>query len=87
MYHRGHPNWISVWLKIPENSEAVSRKKLFQAGKEIGEITSLGSFSIDSYYRGIAMIRYEAAKENSLLCLAANEPPLIIHEPLPSTIV
>ena len=33
------------------------------------------------------MIRYEAAKENSLLGLTANEPPLIIHEPLPSTIV
>ena len=87
MYHRGHPNWISVWLKIPENSEIVSGKKLFNAGKEIGKITSLGSFSINSYYRGIAMIRYEAAKENSLLGLTANEPPLIIHEPLPSTIV
>ena len=87
MYNHGHPNWISVWLKIPENSKIEPRRKLFSAGKEIGEITSLGSFSKDSFYRGIAMIRHEAVEENSLLGMTANESPLIIHEPLPSTIV
>ncbi len=87
MYHRGHPNWISVWLKIPKYSEIVCGEKLFSDGKEIGEITSLGSFSKDNYCRGIAMIRYEAATEKSLLGLTADGPLLIIHEPLPSTIV
>jgi len=87
MYHRGHPNWISVWLSVPENSKATSGALLFHAGKEIGKITSLGSFSKDSVSRGIAMIRHEVAKEKTLLSLSVDEPAEIVHEPLPSVIV
>ena len=42
MYHRGHPNWLSVWLKIPAKSPATAGSPLFQGGKEIGEITCPG---------------------------------------------
>ena len=87
MYHRGHPNWISVRLSVPENSKATSGALLFHAGKEIGKITSLGSFSEDSVFRGIAMIRHEVAKEKTLLSLSVDEPSEIVHEPLPSKIV
>ena len=70
MYHRGHPNWLSVWIKIPNNSSATAGSSLFDDGKEIGEITSLGeSIKDEGFHRGIAMIRYEIAKENKLLAL------------------
>ena len=86
MYHRGHPNWLSVWLRIPEKSSAVSGSTLFYDGKEIGKITSLGSLNNNGYYRGIAMIRHEIAKEKSLLGLESEPSPFIEHEPLPGTI-
>ena len=87
MYHRGHPNWLSVWLKIPGNSPAAAGSPLFQGGKEIGEITSFGeSIKDEGFHRGIAMIRHEIAKENKLLALAPDQQPFIEHEPLPSNI-
>ena len=87
MYHRGHPNWLSVWLKIPAKSPAAAGSSLFQGGKEIGEITSLGeSIKDEGYYRGIAMIRHEIAKEDKLLALEPDQLPFIEHEPLPSNI-
>jgi len=86
MYHRGHPNWLSVWLRVPEKYKVTSKAKLFQTGKEIGRITSLGSISIDRVFRGIAMIRHEASKKKDLLSLSVDEQPEIAHEPLPSII-
>ena len=88
MYHRGHPNWLSVWIKIPTNSSATAGSSLFDDGKEIGEITSLGeSIKDEGFHRGIAMIRYEIAKENKLLALDPDLRPSIEHEPLPSNIL
>ena len=85
MYHRGHPNWLSVWLKIPAKSPATAGSPLFQGGKEIGEITSFGeSIKDEGFHRGIAMIRHEIAKENKLLALEPDQQPFIEHEPLPS---
>ena len=87
MYHRGHPNWLSVWLKIPVKSPATAGSPLFQGGKEIGKITSFGeSIKDEGFHRGIAMIRYEIAKENKLLALEPDQQPFIEHEPLPSNI-
>ncbi len=87
MYHRGHPNWLSVWLKIPGKSPAAAGSPLFQGGKEIGEITSFGeSIKDEGFHRGIAMIRHEIAKEKKLLALAPDQQPFIEHEPLPSNI-
>jgi len=87
MYHLGHPNWLSVWLSVPEKCKGTSGAKLFHAGKDIGKITSLGSLSKDSVLRGIGMIRHEAAIEKTFLSLSIDEKPEIVHEPLPSTIV
>ena len=88
MYHRGHPNWLSVWLKIPENSPAFIGSPLFQSGKKIGEITSYGTIIRDEgFRRGIAMIRHEIAKGNKLLSLEPYQKPFIEHEPLPSNIL
>ena len=88
MYHRGHPNWLSVWLKIPVGSPANAGSPLFQGGKEIGGITSFGeNIKDEGFHRGIAMIRYEIAKENKLLALEPDQQPLIEHEPLPSCII
>ena len=87
MYHRGHPNWLSVWLKIPAKSPATAGSPLFHGGKEIGAITSFGeSIKDEGFHRGIAMIRYEIAKENKLLALEPDQQPFIEHEPLPSYI-
>ena len=87
MYHRGHPNWLSVWLKIPSKSPATSGSPLFQGGKEIGQITSFGeSIKDEGFHRGIAMIRHEIAKEKKLLALAPDQQPFIEYEPLPSNI-
>ena len=88
MYHRGHPNWLSVWLKVPTKSPAKIGSPLFQGGKEIGEITSFGqSVKDEGFHRGIAMIRHEIAKENTLLALEPDQQPFIEHEPLPSNIL
>ena len=87
MYHRGHPNWLSVWLKIPGRSPAAVGSSLFQGEKEIGEITSFGeSIKDEGFHRGIAMIRHEIAKEKKLLALAPDQQPFIEHEPLPNNI-
>ena len=87
MYHRGHPNWLSVWLKIPDKSTATAGSPLFQGGKEIGKITSFGeSIKDEGFHRGIAMIRHDIAKENKLLALDPDKQPIIEHEPLPSNI-
>ena len=87
MYHRGHPNWLSVWLKIPKKLHAVAGSLLFQGGKEIGKITSFGeSIKDEGFHRGIAMIRHEIAIENKLLALEPDQEPFIEHQPLPSNI-
>ena len=87
MYHRGHPNWLSVWLKIPAKSPATVGSPLFQGGKKIGEITSFAeSIKDEGFHRGIAMIRHEIAKENKLLALEPDQQPFIEHQPLPSNI-
>ena len=87
MYHRGHPNCISVWLKIPAKSPATAGSPLFQGGKEIGEITSFGeSIKDEKFHRGIAMIRHEIAIENKLLALEPDQKPFIEHQPLPDNI-
>jgi folate-binding protein YgfZ len=87
MYHRGHPNWISVWLKLPEESEASSGDALFHDGKEIGKITSLTGISARGLLRGIAMIRHELTQEKNLFALAVDSQPIIQHEALSNTIV
>jgi len=87
MYHRGHPNWLSVWIKIPVKSPANVGSRLFVDGKEIGKITSLGqSIKDERFLRGIAMIRHEIAKENRLLSLDTEKQPSIKHESLPYNI-
>ncbi len=87
MYHRGHPNWISVWLKIPAKSSATAGSPLFQGGKEIGKITSFAErIKDEGFHRGIAMIRYEIVKDKKLLSLNPDQQPLIEHELLPSNI-
>jgi len=92
---RGLDNAVAhVIEKIKSSSKKVKTSdEIAQVGtisangeKEIGNITSLGSFSKDSVFRGIAMIRHEAAKEKSLLSLSVDEPAEIVHEPLPSII-
>ena len=87
MYHRGHPNWLSVWLKIPKKSPATAGSLLFQGGEEIGKITSFGeSINDEGFHRGIAMIRHEIARENKLLALGPDQKAFIEHQPLPSNI-
>ena len=87
MYHRGHPNWLSVWLKLPEKSEASSGDALFHNAKEIGKITSLGSYLTNGNFLGIAMIRQELTEEKSTLALAADSLPMIEQKALPTTIL
>ena len=87
MYHRGHPNWILVWLKIPEESEASSGDALFNDAKEIGKITSLTGISERGLLRGIAIIRHELTHERNLFALSVDSHPIIQHEALPNTIV
>jgi len=87
MYHRGHPNWLSVWLKIPTKSPATAGSPLYYGENEIGQITSFAeSIKDEGFHRGIAMIRHEIAKENKLLALEPDQQPFIEHEPLPSNI-
>ena len=87
MYHRGHPNWLSVWLKIPSKSLVTVGSPLFQNGKEIGKITSFGkNIKHKGFQRGIAMIRYEIAKGDQPLSLDPNQDSLIKHELLPNNI-
>ena len=87
MYHRGHPNWLSVWLKIPRKSSVAAGSPLFHDGKEIGAITSIAeSINDQGIQRGIAMIRYETAREKKLLAFSPDQQPFIEHEPLPTNI-
>ena len=87
MYHRGHPNWILSWLKIPEGSVVNSGDTLFYNEKEIGKITSLACIPERGILRGIAMVRHEFADVKNLLSLSVDSKPIIKQEALPFTIV
>ena len=87
MYHRGHPNWILSWLKIPEGSVVNSGDTLFYNEKEIGKITSLACIPERGILRGIAMVRHEFADVKNLLSLSVDSKPMIKQEALPFTIV
>ena len=86
MYHRGHPNWILVWLKFADDSMASSGDALFHNGKEVGKITSINCIAKNGLLRGIAMIRHELTKQKNLLALTIDSLPSIQHEALPNTI-
>jgi len=87
MFHRGHPNWRSVWLNVPENSKPNIRDLLFHDSKKVGEITSLRSIAKNGFLQGIGMIRNELAKAEIKLALAEKSSPEIEQEPLPFSIM
>jgi hypothetical protein len=68
-------------------SEASSGDALFHNAKEIGKITSLGSYLTNGNFLGIAMIRQELTEEKSTLALAADSLPMIEQKALPTTIL
>ena len=86
MFHRGHPNWLSVRLTVPEKSKTVKNSRLFYDSKEVGKITSLGSVAKNGFFHGIGMIRNEFAKEEIFLAISDKSPPIVKQESL-STII
>ena len=87
MFHRGHSNWISVCLKIPENVKTGVGEALFHNFEEIGKITSLGSFSKNGFLTGIGMIKNDFGKDEILLSLKGVNNPIIQQKSLPSKII
>tara|TARA_Y100001970_G_C14255325_1_gene874903 strand:- start:6984 stop:8081 length:1098 start_codon:yes stop_codon:yes gene_type:complete len=69
MFHRGHSNRVLVWLNMPENLKTIAGEILFHNFKEIGKITSIGSFREDGVIKGIGMIKNEIANEEILLSI------------------
>ncbi len=86
MFHRGHPNWILTWLKIPVGETIMDQKALFQNGKEVGKITSAGQSEREGCLYAMGMIRYEVCKERLPLCLSEDQAPLVEQSLLPNTI-
>ena len=87
MFHRGHANWISVWLKIPENIKTEVGESLFHNFEEIGKITSLGKFSIRGFFKGIGMIKNDFGKNEIFLSLDGKNNPVIQQNSLPFKII
>ena len=87
MFHRGHANWISVWLKIPENIKTEVGKSLFHNFEEIGKITSLGKFSKSGFFKGIGMIKNDFGKNEIFLSLDGKNNPVIQQKSLPFKII
>ena len=87
MLHRGHPNWRSVWLNVPENSITKIQDSLFHDSKKVGRITSLCCIIRNGFFQGIGMIRNEFAKDKILLALSENSPPEIKQNSLPFNIL
>ena len=83
MYYRGHANWALVWLEIPENINTIIGATLYHDSKEVGKITSLGSFAQNGNFRGIAMIKNEVAKDEIKLSLNNISKPIIKQKTLP----
>ncbi len=83
MFYRGHANWISVWLFIPVNIKPLAGEKLFHESKDIGKITSLGSFELNGFIQGIGMIKNEVAKDQIMLSLKDRSAPVIKQKKLP----
>jgi len=86
MFHRGHPNWRSVWLNVPENYKTKIRDGLFHNSKRVGEITSLRCFAMNGFFQGIGMIRDDFAKEEILLSLSEDSITDIRQNHLPFNI-
>ena len=83
MFYRGHANWVSVWLQIPKNINTFVGKTLYHNSKEVGKISSLGSFAQNGCFIGIAMIKNEVAKDEIKLSLKNNSAPVIKQKSLP----
>ena len=83
MYHRGHPNWILVKLKIAEMYHVNVGDSLFFNEKKIGEITSITRIPVNNFFIGIAMIRYDVSKKKRMLALSVDSKSIIQQESLP----
>ena len=86
MLHRGHPNWMLVWVRIPESENISSGMKLYQQAEEKGEITSIGRIASDGYFFGIAMVRFEVSQQRSPLSTSPEAEPVVELNFLPNTI-
>ena len=83
MYHRGHPNWILVQLKLPENMVVSPGSELYAEDQKIGTLTSLSSIQEQGFRNGIGMIRHQIAGSGQDLTIENNKNALIRQQPLP----
>ena len=83
MFYRGHANWLTVWLHVPKNVNANVGDSLYYDSKDVGKITSLGSFEMKGFFWGIGMIKNDVAKEKIMLSLKGIKLPVIRQKAIP----
>lgn len=86
MLHRGHPNKISVAVRIPVQYRAERGSELFAEGSEVGEVTSLCAEDIQGKQHGIALVKYTCKEKKSDISLDVEGGHQIEWGPLPTSL-
>jgi folate-binding protein YgfZ len=85
MFHRGHPNWQLVGLRIPESVKAAAGAPLLHDGNEIGRLTSVSLITQDGMRAALGWVRHAIAEAQNPVTLESGRVELTPF-PLPNTI-
>ena len=85
MFHRGHPNWQLVGLRIPESVKAAAGAPLLHDGNEIGRLTSVSLITQDGMRASLGCVRHAIAEAQNPVTLESGRVELTPF-PLPNTI-
>jgi len=85
MYHRGHPNWQLVGLRLPETPEATANAPLFHDGSEAGRLTSVSPVAEEGLRAALGWVRHAIAEAQTPVMLGPAQAELTPF-PLPHAI-
>ena len=85
MFHRGHPNWQLIGLRLPETAEASADAPLFHNGNEVGCLTSVSSVAQQDKRAALGWVRHAIAEAQNPVTLESGQAELM-PVPLPNTI-
>ncbi|MBQ32661.1 MAG: hypothetical protein CL923_08950 [Deltaproteobacteria bacterium] len=85
MFHRGHPNWQLIGLRLPETAEASADAPLFHNGNEVGCLTSVSSVAQQDKRPALGWVRHAIAEAQNPVTLESGQAELM-PVPLPNTI-
>ena len=85
MFHRGHPNWQLVGLRLPEAVEVALDAPLFHDGSAVGRLTSVSPVTQEGKRAALGWVRHAIAEAQNPVTLESGQVELTPF-PLPNVI-